>query len=59
VQQLRDEHDRVCGDDMEGGLRMVQGEPHRIAELELTTAVLKETLRMYPVGFSIRTDDKE
>ena len=38
---------------------MLQEAPHRLSEAQYTTAVIKETLRMFPVGFSIRQDDKE
>jgi cytochrome P450 len=44
---------------MSGALNTIENQPHRVAELEYTTGVLKETLRMYPVGFTVRMDDKE
>jgi cytochrome P450 len=59
LKQLRDEHDRVCGLRTDGAVALLRDASHRTAELKYTTAVLKETLRMYPVGWSARTDDKD
>ncbi|KAB5536407.1 cytochrome P450 [Coniochaeta sp. 2T2.1] len=60
LSDLRAEHDRVVGPRAADGLSMLRDEPHRsAAELEYTTAVLKETLRMYPVGMTVRYDDKD
>jgi cytochrome P450 len=59
LQKLRAEHDKVGGATFESGTAMLNNEPHRTAELEYTSAVIKETLRFFPVGFSVRQDDKE
>ena len=58
MQKLRDEHDRVCGPSVSEAVELLQDRPHLTAELEYTTAVLKEALRLYPIGFTLRTDDK-
>ncbi len=57
--KLRAEHDSVCGATFQGAADMLRNEPHRIAELEYTTAVIKETLRMFPVGFTVRTNSEK
>lgn len=59
VQKLRQEHDRVAGPTTDSTIALIDKAAHRLAELEYTTAVLKETLRLYPVGASARYDDKE
>ncbi|KAL8377785.1 hypothetical protein RB595_008461 [Gaeumannomyces hyphopodioides] len=58
--RVRDEHDTVCGapGTLDDAARLLRDEPHRTAELTYTTAVIKETLRMFPVGFVVRQDDK-
>lgn len=57
LQQLRAEHDCVFGPDATNVRSILQESPHKLNELEYTTAVINETLRMFPVGFSLRTDD--
>jgi cytochrome P450 len=59
MKQLRDEHDRVCGPTTSGAVALLRDEPHRTSELEYTTAVVKETLRLFPVGFVTRINDKD
>ncbi|KAL8343233.1 hypothetical protein RB598_004539 [Gaeumannomyces tritici] len=59
--RMRAEHDAVCGatpGTIDDAARLLRDEPHRTAELAYTTAVIKETLRMFPVGFVVRHDDK-
>ncbi|KAI1409988.1 cytochrome P450 [Hypoxylon sp. FL1857] len=54
VQKLRKEHDRVFGKDLETTLETLKEFPVKLNELEYTTAVLKETLRLFPVGFGVK-----
>ncbi len=54
LKKLREEHDRVFGRDLDGTVKMLQERPSLIKELEYTTAVISETLRMFPIGFVVR-----
>jgi cytochrome P450 len=59
TRRLREEHDRVCGADNDSTQAYFRDTPHRAAaEMPYTTAVLRETLRLYPVGFTMREDTK-
>ncbi|OCK82089.1 cytochrome P450 3A30 [Lepidopterella palustris CBS 459.81] len=58
MQHLRQEHDRVFHSDISTTHSMLHDSPHKLNELDYTTAVIKETLRLFPVGFGIRTPDK-
>ncbi|KAI1374792.1 cytochrome P450 [Hypoxylon crocopeplum] len=51
LQKLREEHDTVFGRDLATTLENLRGSPAKLNELEYTTGVLKETLRLFPVGF--------
>ena len=55
VAKLREEHDRVFGPDIESAVAQLQENPSKINELEYTTNVLKETLRMFPIGNTARS----
>ncbi len=59
VKRLRDEHSHVFGDDIMATVDMLRESPFKLNELDYTTAVIKETLRMYPVGFSVRAAAEE
>jgi cytochrome P450 len=54
MQKLREEHVRVFGPNVQDTFEMLKSEPHKINELDYTTSVIKETLRMYPVGFGAK-----
>ncbi|KAL2829867.1 cytochrome P450 [Aspergillus pseudoustus] len=51
---LRDEHSQVFGSDPDSTIQTLQQNPHKLNELPYTTAIIKETLRLFPVGFGIR-----
>jgi len=54
LEKLREEHDRVFDKDYEKTLSMLRENPGSIKDLEYTTAVIQETLRMFPIGLIIR-----
>jgi cytochrome P450 len=58
VQKLREEHDEVFGSDLQQTLAIINETPYKTNELEYTTAVIKETLRLFPVGFGVRQADQ-
>lgn len=58
LKAIRDEHDRVAGPSFAGAVDLLTDHPERTTELEYTTGVLKEALRLFPVGFTARKDDK-
>ena len=51
---LREEHTRVFHEGFTETLNMLRDSPQKLDELEYTTAVIKETLRLFPVGFNPR-----
>ncbi|KAF2442413.1 cytochrome P450 3A30 [Karstenula rhodostoma CBS 690.94] len=57
LEKLRREHDTVFCPGVEATYDLLQAEPNRVNELEYTTNVLKEVLRMYPIGNSARMED--
>jgi cytochrome P450 len=54
VAKLREEHTKVFDNDFNKTIEKVVESPAKLEELEYTTAVIKETLRLFPVGFSVR-----
>lgn len=54
VQRLRNEHDAVFGRSTAETLSLLESDPSKLNDLEYTSAVIKETLRLFPVGFGIR-----
>lgn len=54
VQKLREEHTRVFDKDFKETMGLVLESPAKLEELEYTAAVIKETLRLFPVGFGVR-----
>ena len=55
--QLRAEHDAVFSRDRARTLAQLHAAPHTLNNLAYTTAVIKETLRLFPIGFSLRAAD--
>ncbi len=55
LEKLREEHDRVFPKDFDETVRMLQENPGLIKELEYTAAVISETLRLFPIGFVVRS----
>lgn len=55
VSKLRAEHARVFAPDIETTHALLKAEPQRLKKLDYTTCVIKETLRMYPIGNTGRT----
>ena len=54
LEKLREEHDRVFDKDYEVTLRLLHENPGLVKDLEYTTAVVHETLRMFPIGMVAR-----
>jgi hypothetical protein len=54
MKRLRAEHDRVFGPDLATAADLIRQHPSKTNELEYTTAVLKETLRIFPIGSGLR-----
>jgi cytochrome P450 len=59
MHRLREEHDRIFDPDVNITVAILRQTPQKTSELEYTTAVIKETLRLFPVGFSIRKADQK
>ncbi|VUC32684.1 unnamed protein product [Clonostachys rosea] len=53
--RLRQEHDDIFDPDFETTIEIINSDPSRTNKLDLTNAVIKETLRFYPIGFTIRS----
>jgi cytochrome P450 len=57
--KLREEHSRVFDVSSATTIGILQRCPQKLDELEYTTAVIKETLRLFPVGFGVRESSEE
>lgn len=53
-QCVEDEHNKLLGPTLESKSSRIQEKPHLLNQLPYTTAVLKETMRLYPVASSLR-----
>ncbi|KAJ4397037.1 hypothetical protein N0V93_001261 [Gnomoniopsis smithogilvyi] len=58
LQALREEHNRIAGHTFAAATDLLTNQPQRTSELEYTTGVIKETLRLFPVGFGVKHNDK-
>jgi hypothetical protein len=56
VENLRAEYEEVFGSDPETIMEILQSTPHKLNGLHYTTAVIKETLSLFPVGFNARKE---
>jgi cytochrome P450 len=54
LKRLREEHDTVFHKDQEKTVALLRENPGLLKDLNYTTAVIQETLRMFPVGLIIR-----
>ncbi|CZR60715.1 related to sterigmatocystin biosynthesis P450 monooxygenase STCS [Phialocephala subalpina] len=54
LSRVRAEHDQVFGADLESTIKTLTANPALVNHLPFTLAVLKETLRLHPVGFTVR-----
>ncbi|KAF2971661.1 hypothetical protein GQX73_g1881 [Xylaria multiplex] len=54
VRKIRKEQSEVFGEDRSSTLRALEDNPAKVNDLVYTTAVIKETLRIFPVGFALR-----
>ncbi|KAI0861707.1 vera protein [Xylaria cubensis] len=51
---LRAEHDSVLGNDVDSAVNVLEKSPHLLNSLHYTLAVIKETLRLYPLASTMR-----
>ncbi|KAJ4359334.1 hypothetical protein N0V95_002258 [Ascochyta clinopodiicola] len=59
IQKLREEHDRVFAPGIDASYDILCSEPQKLNGLIYTTNVLKETLRLYPIGSTARKEQSE
>ncbi|KAF2133061.1 cytochrome P450 3A30 [Dothidotthia symphoricarpi CBS 119687] len=58
LQRLREEHDTVFTKGVDATYAMLCAEPHKLSDLTLTTNVIKEVLRFFPIGSTVRCENK-
>lgn len=52
--RVREEHDQVLGTTFDTTIEKITAEPALLNKLSLTLGVLKEVLRLHPVGFTVK-----
>lgn len=52
--KMRAEHEEILGKDPDNVAGLLSESPHILSSLTYTNAILKETLRLYPIAFAIR-----
>ena len=55
--KMRQEHDDVFGKDFDGTVESLLDAPAKLQDLLYTDAIIKESLRLFPVGFTVREAD--
>ncbi|KAK6955071.1 hypothetical protein Daesc_002701 [Daldinia eschscholtzii] len=54
VQKMLEEHEAVFGRNLATILENLKESPAKLSELEYTTGVIKETVRLFPIGFGVK-----
>ncbi|KAI1480622.1 cytochrome P450 [Daldinia eschscholtzii] len=54
VQKMLEEHEAVFGRNLTTILENLKESPVKLSELEYTTGVIKETVRLFPIGFGVK-----
>lgn len=54
LKRVREEHDEVLGSDAKLAAQVLSLEPHKLNSLRYTTAAIKESLRLHPLGSTHR-----
>ncbi|KAF2116115.1 cytochrome P450 3A30 [Lophiotrema nucula] len=57
IEKIRQEHRDVYSSDVNETLSLLHDDPIRLNKLDYTTSVIKETLRIYPIGNTGRAPD--
>ncbi|OAX77911.1 hypothetical protein ACJ72_07785 [Emergomyces africanus] len=50
VKRAREEHDKVFSPDFNRTVEMIRSNPEKLYDLQYTTGIIKETLRLFPIG---------
>ncbi|KAM7208568.1 Cytochrome P450 [Naviculisporaceae sp. PSN 640] len=59
LKKLREEHNRVFPPDFASTLALLRSDPSIIKTLPYTTAVIQETLRLFPIGMVVRSPPED
>ncbi|EEH42401.2 uncharacterized protein PADG_07221 [Paracoccidioides brasiliensis Pb18] len=58
LQKARLEHDQVFDPDFKRTVELIRAHPERLYDLHYTTGIIKESLRLFPIGSAARTSAK-